>query len=198
MNEIDFAKGNGLVPVIIQDMLTDKVLMLGYMNEEALKQTLSSKKVTFFSRSKNRLWTKGETSGNYLVYHNHEIDCDRDTLLMKVNPNGPVCHQGHDTCFREPNQQSFDISKLYEIIESRKEAKPESSYTALLFNKGVNKITQKVGEESVEVVIEAIAQNNPKLKEEVADLLYHLTVLLAHKNISIEEIYQVLAARHKS
>ncbi len=194
---IDFEKGNGLVPVIIQHYQTNTVLMLGYMNEEALQKTKEIGKATFFSRSKNRLWTKGETSGNHLIVKDILIDCDQDTILIKADPIGPTCHTGNDTCFNEVVKQNNDfLYQLEEIILDRKNNPSEKSYTNSLFQKGINKIAQKVGEEATEVVIEAMDDNNELLKEETSDLLYHLLVLLAEKNISLNEISEVLRNRH--
>ncbi|NOX17123.1 MAG: bifunctional phosphoribosyl-AMP cyclohydrolase/phosphoribosyl-ATP diphosphatase HisIE [Chlorobi bacterium] len=195
---IDFKKNGGLVPAIIQNYRTNAVLMLGYLNEDALKKTVESGKATFFSRSKKRLWTKGETSGNFLIVKNILIDCDKDALLIKADPVGPTCHTGSDTCFNEiiKSDNNF-LYRLEEIISERKNASAEKSYTASLFKKGINKIAQKVGEEATEVVIEAIDGNAEKLKEETADLLYHLLVLLAEKNISLEEINETLRKREK-
>lgn len=195
---INFDKNNGLVPAIIQDEKTNKVLMLGYMNQEALDKTQKSGKVTFFSRSRNTIWTKGETSGNYLELKSMTVDCDQDTLLVKASPAGPVCHTGQDTCFNEANSASHSfLSKLEELIKERKTIMPKGSYTTELFAKGINKIAQKVGEEAVEVVIDAMANNKGRVKEESADLLYHLLVLLAHQNIEFSEVVDVLEKRHK-
>ncbi|MEM7103288.1 MAG: bifunctional phosphoribosyl-AMP cyclohydrolase/phosphoribosyl-ATP diphosphatase HisIE [Bacteroidota bacterium] len=195
---MDFQKGNGLVPAIVQDVLTLRVLMLGYMNEEALKKTKAEKRVTFFSRTKNRLWTKGETSGNFLdVVHIIE-DCDQDTVLIKAKPVGPVCHTGTDTCFDEVNDSALTfLSYLENVIIDTKASPREGSYTTRLFEKGINKIAQKVGEEAVEVVIEAKDNDNEKFKGECADLIYHLLVLLAEKNIRLTEVVDVLKARQK-
>jgi len=194
---IDFEKGNGLVPVIIQHYKTNIVLMLGYMNEEALQKTKELGKATFFSRSKNRLWTKGETSGNHLIVKDILIDCDQDTILIKADPIGPTCHTGSDTCFNEIVKSKDDfLYKLEEIISDRKKNPTDKSYTASLFQKGINKIAQKVGEEATEVVIEAMDNNRDLLKEEASDLLYHLLVLLAEKEISLCEISEVLRKRH--
>jgi phosphoribosyl-AMP cyclohydrolase / phosphoribosyl-ATP pyrophosphohydrolase len=196
---LNFHKGNGLLPAIIQDELTGKVLMLGFMNEEAYLQTLNSKKVTFFSRSKNRLWVKGETSGNYLHLKKIIIDCDNDTLLIKANPEGPVCHTGADTCFYESNQQNvIFLDYLKELIRDRKNNAIESSYTGSLFKKGINKIAQKVGEEAVELVIEAMDNNEELFKEEAADLLFHFLVLLEEKNVDLNEVISILKRRHRS
>ncbi|MEQ8882153.1 MAG: bifunctional phosphoribosyl-AMP cyclohydrolase/phosphoribosyl-ATP diphosphatase HisIE [Cyclobacteriaceae bacterium] len=197
--EIDFKKGDGLVPAIIQDVKTRKVLMLGYMNEEALEETKKSGKVTFYSRSKQRLWTKGETSENYLFVREIIPDCDQDTLLIKAEPAGPACHTGADTCFKEDNQKSaLFLEKLMEIIESRKANPSEKSYTSSLFQKGTNKVAQKVGEEAVETVIEAMAGDKELLKNESADLLFHLMVLLADQDLSIYDVLSVLEKRHQT
>ncbi len=194
---IDFKKGNGLVPTIVQHYKTNTVLMLGYMNEEALQKTKDLKKVTFFSRSKKQLWTKGETSGNFLIVKKILIDCDQDTVLIKADPVGPTCHTGADTCFNETVKTNNDfLYQLEEIISDRKSNPTDNSYTASLFQKGINKIAQKVGEEATEVVIEAMANNRELLKEETSDLLYHLLVLLAEKQISLSEINDVLRKRH--
>lgn len=195
--KINFTKGNGLVPVIVQHYKTNTVLMLGYMNEEAFEKTKELSKATFFSRSKNRLWTKGETSGNFLIVKDILLDCDQDTILIKADPKGPTCHTGSDTCFDEVVKSSNDfLYQLEEIISDRKNNPTEKSYTASLFQKGINKIAQKVGEEATEVVIDAIDNNRERLKEETADLLYHLLVLLAEKRISLDEISEVLRNRH--
>ncbi|VAX20077.1 Phosphoribosyl-AMP cyclohydrolase / Phosphoribosyl-ATP pyrophosphatase [hydrothermal vent metagenome] len=195
--KINFTKGNGLVPVIVQHYKTNTVLMLGYMNEEAFEKTKELSKATFFSRSKNRLWTKGETSGNFLIVKDILLDCDQDTILIKADPQGPTCHTGSDTCFDEVVKSSNDfLYQLEEIISDRKNNPTEKSYTASLFQKGINKIAQKVGEEATEVVIDAIDNNRERLKEETADLLYHLLVLLAEKRISLDEISEVLRNRH--
>lgn len=194
---IDFEKGNGLVPVIIQHYKTNTVLMLGYMNEEAFQKTKELGKATFYSRSKKRLWTKGETSGNFLTVKDILIDCDQDTILIKADPIGPTCHTGNDTCFNETaNEENDFIYRLEHIISDRKNNPTDESYTASLFKKGINKIAQKVGEEATEVVIEAMDNNNNLLKEETSDLIYHLLVLLAEKNISLNEISDVLRKRH--
>jgi len=195
--KIDFEKGNGLVPVIIQHYQTNTVLMLGYMNKEALEETKEIGKATFFSRSKNRLWTKGETSGNHLIVKDILIDCDQDTILIKADPIGPTCHTGSDTCFNEVVKPNDDfLYQLEEIIADRKNNPTDKSYTASLFQKGINKIAQKVGEEATEVVIEAMDNNKELLKEETSDLLYHLLVLLAEKEIPLSEISTVLRKRH--
>lgn len=195
----DFSKDiNGLLPAIIQDAQTGNVLMLGYMNNESFAKTKETKKVTFFSRSKNRLWTKGEESGNFLDVVDIKLDCDNDTFLIKVNPVGAVCHTGSDTCWNEKNETVFSfLHTLENIIADRKLHPKEGSYTNILFNKGINKIAQKVGEEAVEVVIEAKDNNDDLFKNETADLLFHLMVLLREKNISFNEILDVLKHRHK-
>ena len=197
---IQFSKyTDGLVPAIIQDNQTGKVLMLGFMNQEAIDATLFQQKVTFFSRAKNRLWTKGEESGHYLTLVNMQLDCDEDTLLIKAIPNGPVCHTGADTCWGEANSNSSDfLSKLEGIIASRKAAAPESSYVASLFQKGINKIAQKVGEEAVETVIEAKDSNNDLFIGEAADLLFHYLILLQAKGFTLSDITKELEKRHKA
>ena len=189
----------GLVPAIIQDAKTKHVLMLGYMNEEAFQKTLSTKQVTFFSRSKQRLWTKGEESGNFLQLLDIKNDCDNDTLLIQVNPVGPTCHKGSDTCWNESNSQNFGfLTHLESVIKNRKEnTEAENSYVASLFKKGINKIAQKVGEEAVEVVIEAKDANDHLFLEESADLLFHYLILLQAKGYKLEDITQVLEKRHK-
>ena len=195
---IDFQKGGGLVPVIIQDHITRHVLMLGYMNEEAYAKTKAEGKVTFFSRSKNRLWTKGESSGHYLYVVDINIDCDNDTLLIKARPAGPTCHTGADTCWFEKNdQRTFFLETLQTVIRDRKNNPSDESYTASLFKKGINKIAQKVGEEAVEIVIEAKDNNDDLFKGEAADLLFHYLVLLEAKNIPLDEVIKVLETRHK-
>lgn len=197
--KIDFKKGNGLVPAIVQDAITNKVLMLGFMNEEALLKTETEKRVTFFSRSKKRLWTKGEESGNFLEVVSINVDCDNDTLLIKANPHGPVCHTGADTCWNEKNIFS-DIQFLSELeatIALRKSANPEESYTAKLFSKGINKIAQKVGEEATELIIEAKDDNKDLFVNEAADLLYHYLVLLQAKGFQLADVIAVLEKRSK-
>jgi len=185
-----------LVPVIVQDASTNKVLMLGYMNEAAYDQTVINQKITFFSRSKQRLWEKGETSGNFLFVKEILQDCDNDCLLIKANPAGPVCHTGADTCFNEVNQGGF-LNHLEKIIESRKQAKQQGSYVNSLFEKGINKIAQKVGEEAVELLIEAKDNNAELFKNEAADLLFHYLILLNAKGMSLNDIEAVLKSRHK-
>ncbi|HEY5968828.1 MAG TPA: bifunctional phosphoribosyl-AMP cyclohydrolase/phosphoribosyl-ATP diphosphatase HisIE [Chitinophagaceae bacterium] len=193
----DFSKyADGLMPVIIQDSISNKVLMLGFMNEEAFAKTNADGKVTFFSRSKQRLWTKGETSNNFLLVREIIVDCDNDTLLIKASPTGPVCHTGADTCFNE-NNSSFSLEKLESIIADRKNNPSASSYTSSLFAKGINKIAQKVGEEAVELVIESKDDNKEKFLSEAADLLYHYLVLLQAKNYKLQDVINVLAQRHK-
>lgn len=197
--KIDFTKNNGLIPAIIQDNETKTVLMLGYMNQEALDTTLSTQKVTFFSRSKNRLWTKGEESGNFLNLVSIKNDCDDDTLLIQVNPVGPTCHTGSDTCWQEENSTDFGfLSKLETTIQQRKEnATSEKSYVASLFEKGINKIAQKVGEEAVEVVIEAKDTNDDLFLSESADLLFHYLILLQAKGYKLNDVVNVLKSREK-
>jgi len=197
--QIDFNKnGNGLVPVIIQDATTKNVLMLGYMNEEALKKTQSTKQVTFYSRSKKRLWTKGEERGNFLNLVDIKIDCDNDTLLIQAKPKGQTCHKGTDTCWGEDNLQSFGfLTQLEAIINDRKtNSKPDESYVASLFEKGINKIAQKVGEEAVEVVIEAKDSNTELFLNESADLLFHYLILLQAKGFSFNDVVEILRKRH--
>ena len=217
--DINFDKSpDGLVPAVIQDAETGKVLMLGYMNQEAYDKTLAEKVVTFYSRSKQRLWTKGETSNNFLHVQDILIDCDRDTLLIKAQPAGPVCHTGADTCFNEVNQPENQVGSitpgwatsgratpgrgqflnyLQAVIHDRRINPVDQSYTASLFKRGVNKIAQKVGEEAVELVIEAKDNNDHLFKGEAADLLFHFLVLLEQKNIDLDEIIAVLASRHQ-
>lgn len=189
---------DGLIPVIIQDNTTNKVLMLGYMNNEAYAKTLKEDNVTFFSRSKNRLWTKGEESGNFLKVKDIKIDCDDDTLLIKAEPVGPVCHTGQDTCFNEKNTGIQFLDKLEKIILDRKTNPTDQSYTSSLLKKGINKIAQKVGEEAVELVIEAKDSNQELFKNEAADLLYHYLILLAAKDHSLNDIIRVLETRHSA
>jgi len=194
---MDFTKANGLIPAIIQDERTNKVLMLGFMNEEALEKTLTTGKVTFFSRTKNRLWTKGEESGNFLNLISLTEDCDHDTLLIKVHPEGPVCHTGDDTCFQEKNEEDILFLKyLQDFIVRRRQEMPENSYTTSLFNKGTGLIAQKVGEEAVETIIEAMSGNDERLLYEASDLLYHLIVLLTYKGYRIEDLANELKRRH--
>jgi phosphoribosyl-ATP pyrophosphohydrolase/phosphoribosyl-AMP cyclohydrolase len=195
---LDFSKLNGLIPAIIQDANTNIVLMLGFMNQEAYEKTVSEKLVTFYSRTKNRLWTKGEESGNFLDVVNIKVDCDNDTILIKANPRGPVCHKGTDTCFEEKNSDSIlFLDYLQDLICKRKIEMPEGSYTTKLFEKGINKIAQKVGEEAVELVIESKDNNDELFLNEAADLTYHLLVLLAAKNYKLSDVVGVLEKRHK-
>jgi len=193
----DFTKSpEGLIPAVIQDAATNVVLMLGYMNAEAFAKTQKEKRVTFFSRSKKRLWTKGEESGNFLNVVSILLDCDSDTILIKAKPVGPVCHTGADTCFDEKNTSSDFLTQLQTIIEDRKNNPSEKSYVASLFKKGINKIAQKVGEEAVELVIEAKDNDENLFKDEAADLLFHYLILLSAKGYTLEDIKQVLQARH--
>lgn len=192
---LNFQKLNGLIPCIVQDASTHTVLMLGFMNKEAYERTIQEKKVTFYSRSKKRLWTKGETSGNYLEVVEILIDCDQDTLLIKANPKGPVCHLGHDTCFNEANNQ-WDLNSLEQVVKDRQANPTENSYTAKLFQSGINKIAQKVGEEVVELIIEAKDNNKELFLNEAADLMYHYLVLLSAKGYSLKDVQGVLKKRH--
>lgn len=197
---IDFSKStDNLVPVIIQDALTKTVLMLGYMNEAAYQKTLETQKITFYSRSKKRLWTKGEESGNFLLLHSIKTDCDHDTLLIQAKPLGPVCHTGNDTCWAEKNTSQFGFfSELETIITQRKEnATSDKSYVASLFEKGINKIAQKVGEEAVETIIEAKDNNDDLFLNESADLLFHFLILLQAKGFTLKDIEKILAERHR-
>ena len=196
--KIDFDKYvDGLVPAVIQDADTNKVLMLGFMNADAVDKTNELKKVTFFSRSKNRLWTKGEESGNFMLVEEIKVDCDNDTLLIKVNPAGPVCHTGADTCWNEVNESDDFLQQLENIICERKNNPSEKSYTSSLFEKGINKIAQKVGEEAIELVIEAKDDNAELFKNEAADLLFHYLILLQAKDFKLNDIIDVLKERHK-
>ena len=196
---IDYEKNNGLVPAIIQDDVTKNVLMLGYMTDEAVKKTIDTKLVTFFSRTKQRLWTKGEESGNVLNLVSIKLDCDSDTLLIRVKPEGPTCHKGSDTCWNEENTQSFGfLSELENVIEDRKNnATEDTSYVASLFTKGINKIAQKVGEEAVEVVIEAKDNDDKLFLDESADLLFHYMILLEAKGFKLNDVVEVLKSREK-
>lgn len=195
---LDFNKYNGLVPAIVQDHETGMVLMLGFMNREAFDKTVNEKKVTFYSRTRKTLWTKGETSGNYLYVQDLIEDCDHDTLLIKAAPAGPVCHTGADTCFNEKNQVSeFFIRHLINVIRDRHDNPPENSYTSSLFKKGINKIAQKVGEEAVELVIESKDNNKDLFLNEAADLFFHYLVLIEAKGYSFDEIIEILKDRHK-
>jgi phosphoribosyl-ATP pyrophosphohydrolase/phosphoribosyl-AMP cyclohydrolase len=195
--EIDFAKyADGLVPVIVQDAITNVVLMLGFMNEEAFQKTQETKLVTFFSRSKLRLWTKGESSSNFLHLVDVKIDCDKDTILIKAKPDGPVCHTGKDTCFNEKNIQGNFLVELENIISDRKLNPDQNSYTSSLFEKGINAVAQKVGEEAVELIIEAKDNDAEKFKNEAADLLFHYLILLQAKDFSLDDIVEILKLRH--
>jgi phosphoribosyl-ATP pyrophosphohydrolase/phosphoribosyl-AMP cyclohydrolase len=195
---LDFNKMGGLIPAIIQDNYTNKVLMLAFMNEEALAKTRKLGKVTFFSRTKNRLWTKGEESGNFLHVISIAEDCDADTLLIKVKPAGPVCHTGQDTCFNEENREDILFLKyLQDFIDKRRQEMPEGSYTTSLFHEGINRMAQKVGEEAVETLIEATNGTGDRLLYEASDLIYHLMVILTYKGYRIEDIAKELQKRHK-
>jgi len=196
MNQIDFKKGNGLIPAVIQDNTTLQVLMVGFMNGEALEKTIKEGKVTFFSRSKNRLWTKGETSGNFLTVNKITTDCDNDTLLITVDPAGPVCHTGSRSCFSNDTPKGF-LYKLEKIVEQRIDENIADSYTNKIFRQGINRTAQKVGEEAVELIIEAKDNNIDQFKNEAADLLYHLLILLKAKGVSLPEIEECLEKRHK-
>lgn len=196
--DIKFDENSGLIPAIIQDANTNNVLMLGYMNQAAIDKTLKTKKVTFFSRSKQRLWTKGEESGNILTLVELKNDCDLDTLLIKSIPAGPTCHKGTDTCWGVQNKQGFGfLSQLENVIQDRKENPDQKSYVASLFAKGMNKIAQKVGEEAVEVVIEAKDDNDQLFLEESADLLFHYMILLQAKGYKLNDVVELLKTRHK-
>jgi len=195
IQKLNFDKTQGLIPCIVQDVKTNRVLMLGYMNQEALEKTLTEKKLTFYSRSKQRLWTKGETSGNYLHFIEAKMDCDNDTLLFKVNPDGPTCHTGSDTCFNEANEFS-GLEFLERIIQERKNKPKSGSYTNQLLDSGINKVAQKVGEEAVELIIEAKDNNQELFLNEAADLMYHYLVLLTAKGYKLEEVISVLKKRH--
>ena len=199
VDQANFQKNeDGLLPAIIQDEQTKNVLMLGYMNAEALAKTLNTNQVTFYSRSKKRLWTKGEESGNILHLKSIKLDCDQDTFLVQVSPNGPTCHTGTDTCWGDKNDSNFSfLSKLEETIQARREATSDTSYVASLFEMGINKIAQKVGEEAVEVVIEAKDQDDDLFKNEAADLLFHYLILLQAKGFSLKDIEQILKGRSK-
>ncbi len=199
IEQIDFNKLGGLIPAVIQDNSTLKVLMVGFMNRDSLQKTTETGKVTFFSRTKNRLWTKGEESGNFLNVVSMLVDCDNDTLLIKANPEGPVCHTGADTCFFETNKEGGVqfLSYLQDFIDKRKKEMPEGSYTTSLFQKGTSKITQKVGEEAVETIIGAMANDDENFIYEAGDLLYHLIVLLSHKGYRLEDVVSELKKRHK-
>lgn len=194
--QIDFKKGNGLVPVIIQNYKTLQILMLGYMNEEAFEKTRGLGKVTFFSRSKNRLWTKGESSGNFLFVKDIQIDCDQDTILIKADAIGPTCHLGTTSCFKEETAKGF-VYQLEKTISDRIDNKTENSYTSKLYQKGINKVAQKVGEEAVELIIEAKDNDDDLFKNEAADLLYHYLILLKAKGFRFEDIEEVLLGRSR-
>jgi phosphoribosyl-ATP pyrophosphohydrolase/phosphoribosyl-AMP cyclohydrolase len=196
IQSINFSKGDGLIPCIAQDHTTHVVLMLGYMNQEALEKSISEKRLTFYSRSRQRLWTKGETSGNFLKVVDFLVDCDNDTLLAKVLPMGPACHTGADTCFNEKNDTD-GLAFLESIIQNRKRYPKEGSYTNQLFNSGINKIAQKLGEEAIELIIEAKDNNNHLFVGEAADLVYHFLVLLAAKDHSMEDVLKTLRQRHR-
>ena len=196
---IDYSKyDNGLVPAIIQDAETNTVLMLGFMNQSAVEKTIETRQVTFFSRSKNRLWTKGEESGNFLQLMSIEADCDKDSLLIKAIPAGPVCHKGTDTCWGNKNEQNDFLLQLERIIADRKNSPDEKSYTSSLFFSGMNKIAQKVGEEAIELVIEAKDDNNELFINEAADLLFHYLILLQAKGFTLQDVKDVLKARHQN
>lgn len=197
IQKIQFDKLNGIIPCIAQDSKTRTVLMLGFMTEEALQKTLAEKRVTFYSRSKKRLWTKGETSGNYLMVDDIKVDCDNDTLLIMVRPIGPTCHTGSDTCFNQENQ-SPGVAFLENIIADRKRNPKQGSYTNTLLSSGINKIAQKVGEEAVELVIEAKDNNKELFLGEAADLMYHFMVLLAAKDVTMDDVTKILRHRHSS
>ena len=198
LDNIDFSKYvDGLVPAVIQDIETSKVLMLGFMNAAAIETTLSTKKVTFYSRSKNRLWTKGEESGQFLNYKEMLLDCDADSLLVKVVPVGPTCHNGTDTCWGEENNAAHFLTYLETVIARRKNDSPETSYVASLFAKGINKMAQKVGEEAVELVIEAKDDNELLFLNEASDLLFHYLILLQAKGYSLQDVIEILKNRHK-
>lgn len=200
MSYPDFNKENGLIPAIIQDVNTREVLMLGYMNEESYKLTLETGNVTFFSRSRNEIWVKGETSGNYLKVKSHQLDCDQDTLLFQVNPTGPACHRGTITCFDEENSIEIPsvgfLTDLQDLLEERKKTMPEGSYTSKMFKKGLDKLAQKVGEEAIETVI-AAKNNNEELLYESSDLLFHLMMLLTERGMRLEDLSAELKRRHQ-
>ncbi len=196
ISTINFQKSDGLIPCVVQDHITNKVLMVGFMNKEAIEKTVKENRVTFFSRSKNRLWTKGETSGNFLHVREVLVDCDNDTLLIKAKPDGPTCHKGTDTCFNEKNNAS-QIYFLENIINDRKANPLEGSYTNKLLSSGINKIAQKVGEEAVELIIEAKDSNKELFLNEAADLMYHYLVLLAAKGCNLNDVNEVLKKRHR-
>jgi phosphoribosyl-ATP pyrophosphohydrolase/phosphoribosyl-AMP cyclohydrolase len=194
--QIDFSKHNGLIPCVVQDVKTLRVLMVGFMNEDAYQKTIQENRVTFFSRTKKRLWTKGETSGNFLEVSEIKVDCDNDTLLIKAVPAGPVCHTGADTCFNEVND-GWDLLSLEGVIRDRKTNPQTGSYTTALFEAGINKVAQKVGEEAVEMIIESKDSNRTLFLNEAADLMYHYLVLLTAKDCSMNDVLEVLKKRHK-
>lgn len=203
-DNIDFKKGNGLVPAIIQHYATGQILMLGYMNAEAVKQTVESGQVTFYSRSKERLWTKGETSGNYLNLVSMQKDCDNDTLLVLADPQGPTCHTGENSCFHEQEFRPFVkaadygfLKELQDLLYQRKEELPENSYTSSMFKKGLNRIAQKVGEEGVETVIAALAESEDAFIYEASDLIFHLQLLLTEKGLRLDDLVRELERRHR-
>jgi phosphoribosyl-ATP pyrophosphohydrolase/phosphoribosyl-AMP cyclohydrolase len=196
MENLDFEKGNGLIPAVVQDTTSMKVLMVGFMDREAYRKTIAEGKVTFFSRSRNKLWTKGEKSGNFLIVNKITTDCDNDTLLVRATPCGPVCHTGNKTCFEDDDPQGF-VYELEDVINKRIENNTEGSYTNKLFRKGIGKVAQKVGEEAVELVIEAMGNNDELFRNEAADLLYHYLILLKAKGVRFSEIEEVLQNRHK-
>lgn len=196
VNQLDWAKTDGLIPAVVQNHLTGKVLMLGYMDKAALDKTLATGQVTFFSRSKQRLWTKGETSGNTLDLVAVDMDCDNDSLLVQVIPNGPTCHKGTESCWTDGNAHSF-IDNLSTLIASRKGQDPKSSYTAYLFERGTKRIAQKVGEEGLETALAAATNDKPELIDEASDLIYHLLVLLEDQELSLEDVTANLMKRHK-
>ncbi|MEL7020863.1 MAG: bifunctional phosphoribosyl-AMP cyclohydrolase/phosphoribosyl-ATP diphosphatase HisIE [Bacteroidota bacterium] len=197
IDRIDFSKNNGLVPAIIQDADTQKVLMLGYMSAESITKTIAEQRVTFYSRSKKRLWTKGETSQHFLELVDIKLDCDNDSLLVQVRPKGPTCHTGTGTCWGEKNESADFIHHLERVVQDRKNNPSAQSYTTSLFKKGINKVAQKVGEEAVELVIEAKDDNKELFMGEAADLLYHYLVLLAAKGYTLDEVVEVLRQRHQ-
>ncbi|NMB82183.1 MAG: bifunctional phosphoribosyl-AMP cyclohydrolase/phosphoribosyl-ATP diphosphatase HisIE [Ignavibacteria bacterium] len=196
IKQLNFAKLNGLMPAIIIDCNTSQVLMLGFMNEEALKKTIDSKRVTFFSRTQNKFWTKGETSGNFLELVSIKPDCDNDTLLVEVNPVGNTCHTGSYSCFNIEKDNTQFLSLLYNLVQKRKSEMPEKSYTTSLFKEGADRIIQKLGEESIETIIAAKNRNREEVINETADLIYHLFVMLAEQNISLNDVVEKLESRH--
>ncbi|MEM6935917.1 MAG: bifunctional phosphoribosyl-AMP cyclohydrolase/phosphoribosyl-ATP diphosphatase HisIE [Pseudomonadota bacterium] len=198
LNQLDFEKGGGLIPAIVQDAVSGQVLMLGYMNEEAVRVTRDSGKVTFYSRSRSELWTKGETSGHFLHFVAMATDCDHDALLVTANPVGPTCHLGVTSCFGEPTRHALGcLGELQQVVDARKGADPESSYTASLFHRGSKRIAQKVGEEGVETALAAVGGDTDELQAEAADLLYHLTVLLSDAGLNLGQVSDLLRERHQ-